>query len=72
MYKGEADADALLASAKAGGRDAVTIGYGVGNWHLYSGRRERATQIFRDIVETNADQWPGFGYIAAEAELARK
>jgi tetratricopeptide (TPR) repeat protein len=72
MYKGESDADALLASAKAGGIDAVTIGYGVGNWHLYNGRRDRALQIFRDVVERNAGQWPAFGYIAAEAEISRQ
>lgn len=71
MYKGEADADALLTSAKAGGIDAVTVGYGVGNWHLYNGRRDRAMQVFRDVVETNAGQWPAFGYIAAEAEVSR-
>jgi tetratricopeptide (TPR) repeat protein len=72
MYKGESDADALLASAKAGGIDAVTIGYGTGNWHLYNGRRDRALQIFRDVVERNAGQWPAFGYIAAEAEISRQ
>jgi tetratricopeptide (TPR) repeat protein len=71
LYKGETGADALLGSAQAGGLDAVTIGYGVGNWHLYSGRRDRAMQIFRDIVEKHAGQWPAFGYIAAEAEIAR-
>jgi tetratricopeptide (TPR) repeat protein len=72
LYKGGADADALLRSAKAGGIDAVTVGYGVGNWHLYNGRRDRAMQIFRDVVESSADQWPAFGYIAAEAEISRQ
>jgi Tetratricopeptide repeat len=72
MYKGEVEADALLESAKAGGLDAVTIGYGVGNWHVYNKRRDRAMEIFRGIVENDAAQWPAFGYVAAEAELARK
>jgi TolA-binding protein len=71
MYKGEADADGLLASAKAGGVDAGTIGYGVGNWHFYNGRKDRAQEIFRAIVDQNASQWPAFGYVAAEAEVAR-
>jgi tetratricopeptide (TPR) repeat protein len=70
MYKGKTDKE-LLASAKAGGLDAVTTGYGVGNWHLYNGRRDQAMQILRDIVERHAGQWPAFGYIAAEAEIAR-
>lgn len=72
MYKGETDADALLAASKAEALDAVTIGYGVANWHLYNGRRDRAREILSGIVEQNATtQWAGFGYIASEADLAR-
>ena len=69
LYKGNETAERLLPAA--GGLDAVTIGYGVGNWHLYNGRRDQARKIFATIVDTNASQWPAFGYIAAEAELAR-
>jgi hypothetical protein len=29
-------------------------------------------QIFRDVVEGSAGQWPAFGYIAAEAEVSRQ
>jgi len=50
----------------------VTIGYGLGNWHLYNGRRDQAMTTFRQIVDGNEAQWPAFGYLAAEAELARK
>lgn len=72
MYKGETAADALLAAAKADALDAVTIGYGVANWHLYNGRRDRAREVLSGIVEQNAaTQWAGFGYIASEADLAR-
>ena len=71
VYKGIEKADALAASVKEGGLDAVTLGYGLGNWHLYNGRRDQALMQFREIVEGNANQWPAFGYIAAEAELAR-
>lgn len=73
LYKGELPPDSLLPGAESG--DAVqdaTVGYGVGNWHLYNGRRDRAMQIFRDVVESSADQWPAFGYIAAEAEISRQ
>jgi tetratricopeptide (TPR) repeat protein len=69
LYKGSERAERLLSSSS--GLDAVTIGYGVGNWHFYNGRRDQAGQIFAGIVATNASQWPAFGYIAAEAELAR-
>ena len=71
VYKGTEKADALAASLAAGNLDAVTIGYGLGNWHLYNDRRDQAMIAFRQIVEKNDAQWPAFGYIAAEAELAR-
>ncbi len=72
LYKGTEKADALASSLAAGSLDAVTIGYGLGNWHLYNGRRDQAMTTFRQIVERNETQWPAFGYLAAEAELARK
>jgi len=72
VYKGVEKADALAASLKDGGLDAVTIGYGLGNWHLYNGRPDQAMAQFRAIVRQSANQWPAFGYIAAEAELARR
>ena len=72
LYKGEAKIDAVPASLADGGLDAVTIGYGIGNWHFYNGRRDQALATFRQIVEKHDGQWPAFGYIAAEAELARK
>ena len=71
MYKGLSDAGALLVAAKPPALDAVTIGYGVANWHLYNGRRAEGLKLLGEIVEQNATQWPAFGYIAAEAELAR-
>jgi len=48
----------------------VTIGYGIGNWHYINGRQDRAYEIWQDIYDQR--NWPAFGYIAAEAELARK
>ena len=72
MYKGTTDADALLAASRAESLDAVTIGYGVANWHLYNGRTDAAKKILASIVdEYGAVQWAGFGYIATEADLAR-
>ena len=72
VYKGIEKAETLQQSLSSGGLDAVTISYGLGNWHLYNGRRDQAVAMFRDIVEKNGNQWPAFGYIASEAELARK
>lgn len=50
--------------------EGATSGYGVGNFHLYNGRTDQAREIFERIVEAR-DQWASFGYIAAEADLAR-
>ena len=72
MYKGATDAETLLAGARPPALDAVTIGYGVANWHFYNGRTDQARRILETIVRENGDtQWAGFGYLAAEADLAR-
>jgi tetratricopeptide (TPR) repeat protein len=67
MYRGEKAAAELLAEGE--GVAGATIAYGVGNWYFYTGERERALEIFRAVLD--ADAWAAFGYLAAEAELAR-
>lgn len=70
LYRGELSPDSVLATAAA---DAplqdVTVSYGVANWHLYNGRTDAARALFARILHT--DQWAAFGYLAAEAEVAR-
>jgi tetratricopeptide (TPR) repeat protein len=72
LYKGELPADSVLATTPAGEMSVTdaTAAYGVGNWHLYNGRRAEADRIFRRIVA--GGQWGAFGYIAAERELSRR
>jgi tetratricopeptide (TPR) repeat protein len=71
MYKGTLAPDALLDASRGGGAalSDATVGYGVGNWHLYNGRRAEAIRIFRRVVA--GPQWTSFGHVAAEAELKR-
>ncbi len=69
MYKGEVPEAEILKAVDAG-LDLVTIGYGVGNWHFYNGGVEKALEVWNRIL-AQEDQWPAFGYLAAEAELAR-
>jgi tetratricopeptide (TPR) repeat protein len=71
VYKGIDQAEALAATLAEGSLDAVTIGYGLGNWHLYNGRRDLAMARFQEIVRKYGSQWPAFGYIAAEVEVAK-
>ncbi len=70
MYKGELDADALLAESQAAdGIENATLGYGIGNWHYYNARLEQAEGVFRSVLQ--GPQWAAFGYIAAEADMQR-
>jgi len=47
----------------------ASIAYGLANWFMYTGDTTRALKAFEQIL--NSDQWASFGYIAAEADLAR-
>jgi Asp-tRNA(Asn)/Glu-tRNA(Gln) amidotransferase A subunit family amidase/tetratricopeptide (TPR) repeat protein len=72
MYKGELPQDSVLTVGPSGEMSVTdaTAAYGVGNWHLYNGRTAEADAIFKRILA--GGQWGAFGYIAAEAELARR
>lgn len=68
VFKGEFDPNQLM-EASENALDDATLGYGIANWHYVNGRQERAISIWQNVY--NTDQWAAFGYIAAEAELAR-
>ena len=72
MYKGLIPVDSVL-SVDASAEDAdlalATQGYGVGNWYLYQGDTARAITIFDKVV--TGRHFSAFGFIAAEADLAR-
>ena len=69
MYKGLDTPDALLDPAGADATTIATQGYGVGNYYLVMGDRERARRTFTQVIAGSG--WNAFGYIAAEADLAR-
>ena len=69
MYKGEAAAETTLAAA-GGGSAGSAVRYGVGAWHEVSGRHEDAMRVWRAMLDE--PDWPSFGHIAAEAEIARR
>ena len=62
LYKGEMSVEDM-----AGG-GAGTL-YGIANWYAYNGNQEKAAEYLRQIVAGVG--WSSFGYIAAEADLAR-
>jgi len=74
MYKGMMDPQQLLQvdeDIPLADRDLTmaTEGYGVGNFYIVNGKEADGVKILEDIVEGR--HWAAFGYIAAEADLAR-
>jgi tetratricopeptide (TPR) repeat protein len=71
LYQGKIKAEDLLneIGPESNTLSNASLGYGLGNWFLYRGEKEKAARIFRQI--TSGNQWASFGYIAAEMELAR-
>ncbi|OGD26762.1 MAG: hypothetical protein A2028_02035, partial [Candidatus Aminicenantes bacterium RBG_19FT_COMBO_59_29] len=69
FFKGLKTEDEIFNSMANSELDAATVGYGIGCWHLYSGQKDKARGFFEKVV--TGRYWPAFGFIAAEAELAR-
>ena len=68
LYKGEKKPEDL-SKADQDALSSATVSYGIGNWYYYNGQKEKGIGIFRKIV--SGKEWGAFGYLAAEAELAR-
>ncbi|WP_091736070.1 tetratricopeptide repeat protein [Phenylobacterium immobile] len=69
MYKGLLKPEQVLAADETDPVQIATQGYGVGNFYLVKGDTAKATEIFRRVVA--GSEWGAFGFIAAEADLAR-
>lgn len=68
-YRGEVDELALVGELRRGEASDATLGYGLAAWALHRGREQDALRLCREVVV--GSEWPWFGHIAAEAELAR-
>jgi len=69
MYKGAEKPEALLDTKSGDATTIATQGYGVGNYYFVTGDTARARAVFERV--TAGSGWNAFGYIAAEADLAR-
>jgi tetratricopeptide (TPR) repeat protein len=69
MYGGEIAPEELVRS-DPNTTEGATILYGIGNWYFYNGQPEKAYPLWQKIID--GSQWPAFGYVAAEAEVARR
>ncbi len=69
MYKGLRTPGSVLDPKGADDLTIATQGYGAGNWYLYNQQPDKANEIFNRVLA--GKQWAAFGYLAAEAEVAR-
>jgi len=70
MYKGlRTPAEVLTAAGSGSGASAVR--YGVSAWYLINNQRGEAASLWAAILAGTND-WPAFGFLAAEAEVAAR
>jgi tetratricopeptide (TPR) repeat protein len=69
MYQGLEKPEALLNTSTPDPTQIATQGYGVANYYLVTGDLAKARAVFEKIVAGAG--WSAFGFIAAEADLAR-
>lgn len=69
LYRGELTPETLFSPADTADVQVATLSFGLGNWYLVRGDTARARASFERAVRSGG--WPGFGFIASEAELSR-
>jgi Flp pilus assembly protein TadD len=69
LYRGEIGPDAVITAADTDEVQVATLSFGLGNWYLVRGDKAQARTLFERSVQSGG--WPGFGFIASEAELRR-
>lgn len=70
LYKGELSPADVLRLEDASDLNLATLGFGLAHWYLVTGRESEGIALLERVVE--GSYWPAFGFIAAEAELARR
>jgi tetratricopeptide (TPR) repeat protein len=69
LYRGEIGPDAVVTAADTDEVQLATLSFGLANWYLIRGDKVQARTWFERSVQSGG--WPGFGFIASEAELRR-
>jgi tetratricopeptide (TPR) repeat protein len=67
FYKGQISMQQLIGEGEDSPAGAAVM-YGAANWYHYNGDVEKAREMLEALTSTSS--WAGFGYIAAEADLA--
>ena len=69
LYQGKTEITDLL-HGESDTIEAAGRLYGIANWYSYNGDPEKTNKLFQEILDGKT--WAAFGYIAAEADLARQ
>jgi tetratricopeptide (TPR) repeat protein len=69
LYRGEIRPEDAFTPADTADVQVATLAYGVGNWYLTRGDTTEARAWFERSIRSGG--WPGFGFMASEAELRR-
>jgi tetratricopeptide (TPR) repeat protein len=69
LYRGELTPETFFTPADTSDVDVATLSFGLGNWYLVRGNQARAREMFERSVKSGG--WPGFAFMASEADLAR-
>jgi len=70
LFKGAKTEDEVAKAMEKDNLQLATVGYGLGVWHLLSGREAKAREYFEKVVSPPAQQ-SAFGSVAAYYELQR-
>jgi len=70
LFRGDVTPEFAAGDEQPGSLGGTTTAYGIGAWHRIQGSEEEAMRVFQTILSA-PEQWAAFGYIAAEAEVAR-
>ena len=69
MYKTNDESKLVAKTQNQQTLSNATLGFALGSYYQLKGNKDKAKELFEKVVAGN--QWSSFGYIAAEAELAK-
>lgn len=69
LYRGEVTPESMFSPGDTTDVQVATLSFGLGDWYLVKGDTAKAKAAFARSVASGG--WPGFGFIASEAELKR-
>ena len=71
FFKGERKADDIMASVEKTLIDIYTCGYGVAEWYISKGDKQKGIELFTMLLKHKPKFWVTFGCIATEVEISK-